>query len=118
VNALVSLVITALISVESAGDANAIGDAGRAVGLLQIWPVTVAEANRLLGREVFTLADRANPSASVAMARVVLGHHARRGISDPLELAARWRNPYSECPAWYTRKIEGALLALERRVRP
>jgi nucleoside-diphosphate-sugar epimerase len=108
-SAVVSAVIAALISIESGGNPSALGDGGRAVGILQIHEVTVREANRILGRNQFSLGDRADPSASVAMARVVLGYHARRGCADAIDLACRWRNPYSPAPDWYRERAAAAL---------
>ena len=104
-----ALVIAALIAVESGGNDHATGDGGRAVGCLQIWPITVQEANRLAGATRFTLADRRTRAGSIAIARVILAHHWRRGHRDPVSLACRWRNPYSPCPAWYRRKCAAAI---------
>ena len=115
---LIAQVIAALLLVESGGDNAAIGDGGRAVGCLQLWPTAVAEANRLEGiaarREhrqarTWTVADRTNRAASVAMAEVTLAHHYRRGYTNAVALGCRWRNPYSECPAWYADKVRMAL---------
>ena len=94
---LIHQIINALIAVESGGRADAVGDGGRAVGILQMWPIAVAEANRLAqlmtGRPLWTLNDRLNPQLSRAMALIILRHHYSRGVTDPVELAARWRNP-------------------------
>jgi soluble lytic murein transglycosylase-like protein len=108
-NQLISAVIAALIRIESAGDPGAVGDCGRAVGVLQMWPCAVAEANRLAGRQLWTLDDRRNPQLSRAMAFMILQHHYRRGHTDAVALACRWRNPYSQCPEWYAAKVRRAL---------
>jgi hypothetical protein len=105
----IAIVLAALIRVESGGDATAVGDGGRAVGVLQMWPCAVAEANRLAGRQLWTLDDRRNPQLSRAMARVILEHHYRRGNTDAVALACRWRNPYSQCPEWYAAKVRRSL---------
>jgi hypothetical protein len=105
----IAIVLAALIRVESAGNPHAVGDGGRAVGVLQMWPCAVAEANRLAGRQLWTLADRRNPQLSRAMARVILEHHYRRGHTDAVSLACRWRNPYSACPEWYAAKVRRSL---------
>ena len=108
-NQLISAVIAALIRIESGGDPGAVGDGGRAVGVLQMWPCAVAEANRLAGRQLWTLDDRRNPQLSRAMAWTILEHHYRRGNTDSVALASRWRNPYSRCPEWYAAKVRRAL---------
>ena len=105
----IAIVIAALIRIESAGDPGAVGDGGRAVGVLQMWPCAVAEANRIAGRRLWALADRRNPQLSLAMARVILEHHYRRGNTDAVALACRWRNPYSACPEWYAAKVRRSL---------
>jgi hypothetical protein len=104
---LISLVISALLSVETGGGVKD-GDGGLSVGPLQIQPVTVAEANRLSGRS-WTLEDRRSKTESVAMATVILTHHYNRGTTDPVLLGGRWRNPYSTPPTWYLRKVRKAL---------
>lgn len=53
--------LSAIEWVESRCNPSAVGDGGRAVGVLQVWPITVADANRILGREEFSLADRLDP---------------------------------------------------------
>ena len=83
-NQLISAVIAALIRVES-------------------------EANRLAGRQLWTLDDRWNQQLSRAMCKVTLEWHYKRGVTDPVELACRWRNPYSHCPEWYAAKVRRAL---------
>lgn len=109
-NAVISLVIAALVQVESGGR-NVTGDGGRAVGVLQIWPITVREANRIAGRQEWTLSDRRNPAKSRAMAACILNYYHGRGVTDPVELAARWRNPHGNAPGWYRAKVENALRA-------
>jgi hypothetical protein len=117
-NAIIAQVVAALIAVESNGNSSAIGDGGRAVGVLQMWECAVAEANRLEAIEArrekrqartWTLSDRRVPERAVAMAWVTLRAHYRRGVTDPVELGCRWRNPYSECPAWYRAKVRKEL---------
>jgi len=117
-NELIEAIVATLIAVESGGNTMAVGDGGRAVGILQMWPIAVAEANRLeeiearrekrVGR-FWALEDRENPEQSKEMARVTLRWHYRRGITDPVELACRWRNPHGDAPAWYREKIRREL---------
>jgi len=115
---LITLVISALIAIESGGRADAVGDGGLAVGILQMWPIAVREAVRLEaiearreGRQArtWTEADRLDPQASREMAEVTLRHHYRRGVTDPVQLAGRWRNPNGDAPEWYLRKARKEL---------
>ena len=111
---IIAQVLAALISIESGGDPAAIGDSGRAVGILQMWPIAVDEANRLAGRPLWTYADRRNAQLSLAMGSIILRHHYSRGVSDPVELAARWRNPGGNAPGWYKDKARRQLAAPRR----
>ncbi len=118
-----AIVIAALALVETGGHPNpaeAVGDSGRAVGVYQMWPIAVREANRLEGIEarregrtarVWTYADRTCPEASREMAAVTLRWHYRRGVTCPVELGGRWRNPSSHNPApdWYLERIRQAI---------
>jgi hypothetical protein len=117
-NNIIAQVVAALITIESHGNAAAVGDGGRAVGVLQMWPCAVAEANRLEKIEArrekrpartWTLADRAVPERAVEMAWVALRAHYRRGVTDPVELGCKWRNPHSDCPEWYRAKVRKEL---------
>ena len=45
----IAIVLEALSRIESAGDPGAVGDVGRAVGVLKMWPCAVAEGNRQPG---------------------------------------------------------------------
>ena len=90
--------LPALQVVESNNQVDAIGDGGRAAGILQIHPIMVKECNRILGREWFTLADRFSVSRSRAMARVYFGHY---GKGWTLEQAAR---AWNGGPKGYTKK--------------
>jgi len=82
----IELLLIAVIQVESGGDPNAVGDKGSAVGILQIRPCMVAECNRILGCNRFTLDDRKSISASKAMFRVYVG---KWGKGKSLEVMAR-----------------------------
>ena len=61
----------AIIAVESEGDSTAVN--GSSVGVLQITPVYVSEANRILGVEKYCLDDRLSVSKSIEMFEVVQG---------------------------------------------
>lgn len=60
-------VVAKVIQIESNGRHDAVGDGGRAIGVLQIWPIMVDEVNRLIGREEFTYDDRWDSLKSVQM---------------------------------------------------
>ena len=57
---------SAFVHVESRGDDQAVGDGGKAVGCLQMWPIMVAECNRLCGTS-YTDADRTDRAKCKAM---------------------------------------------------
>ena len=89
-------IIAALVALESGGNPDAVGDCGRAVGVLQIHPSMVAECNRIVGAERWTLADRADAAKSKAMAEAYLEHWAQliarrigRNLA-PEEMARLW----------------------------
>jgi len=108
-NICLALTVAVLLKIEpNQKHPNRAGDGGRAVGPLQTWKISVDEANRLTGHRRWYYKDRSSLKESKAMARVVLAHHYRRGDMDPVSLACRWRNPYSQAPAWYRRKAERA----------
>ena len=122
-HSLIGLMVAALVVVESGGNPSAIGDGGRAVGLLQMWPIAVEEANRLEGIEArrqrrpartWTLANRLDPDASREMCAVTLRWHYRRGVVDPVELGARWRNPTGNAPEWYKGRLRDAIQSASR----
>ena len=66
--------IMAIIQVESGGDTLAHNIQEDAVGVLQIRPIMVAEVNRLVGKDSFTLSDRWNVHKSIAMFNVIRSH--------------------------------------------
>lgn len=107
---VIAMVIAVLIRVESGGDARAVGDDGRAIGIVQMHRTSVREANRIFGERRWTYADRYDPAKSVEMCRITLERHWRRGVRDPVALACRWRNPNGRnIPRWHRRKIEKAM---------
>jgi len=67
----IEFLVDAMIHVESRGDSTAIGDGGRAVGVLQIHPIMVREVNRILeknGSDVrYTYDDRYSVKKSKEM---------------------------------------------------
>ena len=70
-----TILIAALIMVESGGDPAAIGDDGLAVGILQQHPIFVDDVNRILGRSVYTYMDRNDVEQAVEMAKIWLLHY-------------------------------------------
>jgi len=105
---LICIVIAALVQIESGGKANAVGDGEKAVGCLQMWPIAVREANRVSGQH-WTLDDRLDPKKSNAMAYVTLEWHYKRGVTNAVALAGRWRNPDGRAPKWYFDKARREL---------
>ena len=66
--------IMAIIQVESGGDTLAHNIKEDAAGVLQIRPIMVAEVNRLVGKNSFTLSDRWSVYKSIAMFNVIRSH--------------------------------------------
>lgn len=73
--------IQAVIWKESKGDENCIGDNGKAVGVLQIHPIMVREANRILAMKdeskanYYKYDDRYSREKSIEMFKVVQDYH-------------------------------------------
>ena len=68
-------IINAIIRVESSGIETAVNSNSGATGVLQIMPIYVSEANRILGRKKFTLRDRLNKEASIEMFNIIQEHY-------------------------------------------
>lgn len=93
-DALLAILIPALIQVESGGDPNAIGDDGAAVGVLQLHRHYVDDVNRIVGQPLFHYDDRLDPILARSMTYIYLrywgGQHAVRDKTPPsLEALAR-----------------------------
>lgn len=67
--------ILALIQVESGGNPSAVGDGGKAVGVLQIHQEVIDDVNRIAGAS-FTAKDRLNRDASIEIFRIYVNHYA------------------------------------------
>ena len=67
------------------------GDGGKAIGPMQIWKITVDDANRILRENRFTYADRLDLERSVEIFWIVSDHYCRhfRDWSDEGR-ARRW----------------------------
>lgn len=121
---IIAIALAACLAVETSNGRNIRrSDGGNAVGILQTWPCAVAEANRIekilswkQGRKPrrWTLQDRQSVGKSKQMCAVTLEWHYRRGTRCPVELACKWRNPYSKCPEWHKRKIETAVKEIKQ----
>ena len=91
--------IEALIWVESRGDENAAGKHND-MGVLQITPIAVAEANRIIGWEKYKLEDRLNREKSIEIFEVI---QARHNPAKDLHYALKIWNP--RAPISYHRKV-------------
>jgi hypothetical protein len=80
--------IPALIQVESGGEYRAVGDHGKAVGILQIHAEYVQDVNRIAGTH-YTLRDRLDRQKSIDMTRIYLAHY---GKGKTIEQTARVHN--------------------------
>jgi len=74
---LITILLTALIQVESGGQADAVGDNGRAVGILQIHKITVDDVNRIY-KTNYTYKDRYSPKLSKEIASKYLLYWGNR----------------------------------------
>jgi soluble lytic murein transglycosylase-like protein len=83
--------------VESSRREKAVGDNGKAVGLLQLHKVYVDDVNRIVGKKKYSYADRWNPQKSIEMTVIYLKHYGRRyeritGKTATYEVLARIHN--------------------------
>lgn len=83
----------ALIHTESKGNPNAVGDSGKAVGVLQIWPIMVKEANRLAGTH-YTNDDRYDRTKSIEIFNIVQNHY--NPDHDPLLALKVWNRRHPD----------------------
>lgn len=70
-----SRLVSALIKVESNGNDKAVNATSGARGCLQIMPIYVREANRLLSEERYTFDDAFDRSLSLEMFEVIQNHY-------------------------------------------
>lgn len=120
---MISIIVGILISIESSGGVDVRqGDGGQAAGALQMWRCAVDEANRIeriyarrFDRPArrWSYGDRHCTAASIQMCELTLMWHYRRGTTDPVELACRWRNPYSRTSPSYRRKVKERMEAFK-----
>jgi len=100
----------AVCAVESGGNPRAVGDNSLAVGIAQIHPIMVREANRLAGTK-YTLKDRLDPVKSKAIFTIYVEHY---GKGKSLEYKARLWNggptgPKKQATLKYWNKIKAKL---------
>lgn len=67
----------ALKMAESGCKSDAIGDNGKAVGILQLHKVYVDDANRIVGCKKYTYNDRYDARKSEEMTKIVLTHYGK-----------------------------------------
>ena len=91
--------IMILIQVESGFDPQAVGDGGKAVGVLQIHKVMVDDVNRIVKHRKFSYADRYSPEKSIQMA-VIYFRHYEKDLQDHEALARAWNGG----PSWRKKK--------------
>lgn len=104
-------VIAALCIVESGGDPTAVGDGGRALGMLQIHEAVIHDVNRIYGTN-FAHTDAFVPRWARRIARLYLQHYC--GAHASAERYARtWnggpRGPKKGATLPYWRKVRAAL---------
>lgn len=67
--------VRTLIDIESKGNPNAVNSKSGAAGILQLMPIYVREANRILGENVYTLEDRFDPVKTLEMFCIIQDYH-------------------------------------------
>lgn len=85
------VLIDALVAVESGGRADAVGDNGKALGILQIWEIVVRDVNQIYGTK-YKWRDALDPLKSKVICTQYLKHYGRPqliGKMDPYEANAR-----------------------------
>jgi len=73
---MLASLIAALILVESGGNSNAVGDQGRAIGVLQVHRAVVTDVNRLYGTK-YSHQQMANPVKARQVAALYLQYWGR-----------------------------------------
>ena len=85
--------VEAFISIESNGDNKAVNKKTKATGCLQLMPIQVKEANRLIGYNKYKLSDRASRRKSIEIFHVIMQH---KNPEYDIHLAAKIWNPRSK----------------------
>jgi hypothetical protein len=101
---------------ESKGDPLAVNRLEDAVGIAQIRPIMVRDANRIIGYQKWTLADRLDPAKSYAIFKLVVRYYAPSG--GPEQWARVWNGGgkgHKKPSTWvYWLKIEAAMKETNR----
>lgn len=89
----INKLIPILIKIESNGNPNAVGDNGKAIGILQIHRSYVTCVNNILGvKNYFAYEDAFNPGKAITMTKIYLGHYGTtkrlKMLPSMLDLAA------------------------------
>lgn len=85
-----TLLIVAIIAVESGGDWGTAGRNGE-IGGMQITAACVADVNRILGEDKFTHEDAANPHKAAQIFVIYTDHYLRRKPAGMSSIEARAR---------------------------
>lgn len=130
--------LDAIEQVESGGDADAVGDGGRAIGAYQLHKIYVDDINRIIGKKRFTYEERWDRYRSREMTDIYTTHYAqiaarhylktymgtmepKDGVDVPMfEIIARihnggpdgWRND----PEWFVRNRGYTLEQAEKKI--
>jgi len=119
-------IIQLLILVETDGRINQVGDNGLAVGCLQIHPVMVKEANRILRKpRFFVNRDRLSKRKSKEIAFAFLDHQRKRYFDkfgehpDALQLACSWNTGsiFKKMPAAYILRVQEVISRTKEEVK-
>lgn len=82
--------VEAFIQVESEGDNKAVNKVSGATGCLQLMPIQIKEANRLLGHNKYKLSDRTNRAKSIEIFHLIMRH---KNPEYDIHLACKIWNP-------------------------
>lgn len=82
--------VEAFIQVESEGNNRAVNKVSGATGCLQLIPIQVKEANRLLGRNKYKLSDRTDRAKSIEIFHLIMRH---KNPGYDIHLACKIWNP-------------------------
>lgn len=94
--------VEAFIQVESEGKNNAVNKTSGATGCLQLMPIQVKEANRLLGRNKYKLSDRLNRQKSIEIFHLIMKH---KNPDYDIHLACKIWNPKSKL-SYHTKVVK------------
>lgn len=94
------LFVRALINIESGGNEKAFNERSGAAGVLQIMPIYVKEANRLLQDDIYTLNCRFDYIKSVSMFYVIQNKY---NPNRDIDIAIKLHNPTAG--KWYANRV-------------